>query len=185
MAVLIVSAIFALVMIGLSIRANARFRQERKLPMQWRLSRWLCWKTLRGISLGNIRIQAQWQAHQWFAGRGPSASLLPKIGGTHLSTDFFNTITIRAAFQFGELVRTSRSSSQLHALPCDLCAGAVQCYRDDPNAEARAGGDAVTVPDLYWRRVRGGPCFPALVDRKEPGPKLNSMSSCSHANMAV
>jgi putative acetyltransferase len=24
-----------------------------------------------------------------------------------------------------------------------------------------------------------------LVDRKEPGPKLNSMSSCSHANMAV
>jgi len=111
--------------------------------------------------------------------------LLPKIGGTHLSTDFFNTITIRAAFQFGELVRTSRSSSQLHALPCDLCAGAVQCYRDDPNAEARAGGDAVTVPDLYWRRVRGGPCFPALVDRKEPGPKLNSMSSCSHANMAV
>ena len=39
MAVLIVSAIFALVMIGLSIRANARFRQERKLPMQWRLSR--------------------------------------------------------------------------------------------------------------------------------------------------
>ena len=39
MDVLIVSAIFALVMIGLSIRANARFRQERKLPMQWRLSR--------------------------------------------------------------------------------------------------------------------------------------------------
>lgn len=39
MAVLIVSAIFVLVMIGLSIRANARFRQEKTLPMQWRLSR--------------------------------------------------------------------------------------------------------------------------------------------------
>lgn len=39
MAVLIISAIFALVIIGLSIRANARFRQEEKLPMQWRLSR--------------------------------------------------------------------------------------------------------------------------------------------------
>lgn len=39
MAVLIVSTIFALVMIGLSIRANARFRQEKTLPMQWRLSR--------------------------------------------------------------------------------------------------------------------------------------------------
>ena len=30
MAVLIVSAIFVLVMIGLSIRANARFRQEKR-----------------------------------------------------------------------------------------------------------------------------------------------------------
>ncbi|MEG8223991.1 hypothetical protein OSJ57_25880 [Sphingomonas sp. HH69] len=39
MGVLIVSAIVALVMIGLSIRANVRFRQEKKLPMQWRLSR--------------------------------------------------------------------------------------------------------------------------------------------------
>lgn len=39
MAVLIVSGIFALVMIRLSIRANARFRQERRLPMQWMLSR--------------------------------------------------------------------------------------------------------------------------------------------------
>ena len=39
MAVLIVSTIFALVMIGLSIQANARFRQEKTLPMQWRLSR--------------------------------------------------------------------------------------------------------------------------------------------------
>lgn len=39
MAVLIISAIFALVMIGLSIRANARFWPEKKLPMQWRLSR--------------------------------------------------------------------------------------------------------------------------------------------------
>ena len=101
------------------------------------------------------------------------------------TADAMAAFTIRAAFQFGELVRTSRSSSQLHALPCDLCAGAVQCCSDDPNAEAGAGGDAVTVPDLYWRRVRGGPCFPPLVDRKEPGPKLNSMSSCSHANMAV
>ena len=39
MAVLIVSAIFVLMMIGLSIRANARFRQEKTLPMQWWLSR--------------------------------------------------------------------------------------------------------------------------------------------------
>lgn len=39
MAVIIVSIIFALIMIGLSVRANARFRQEQKLPMQWIISR--------------------------------------------------------------------------------------------------------------------------------------------------
>jgi len=39
MSVLIVSAIFALVMVGLSVRANARFRQEKRLPMRWMLSR--------------------------------------------------------------------------------------------------------------------------------------------------
>lgn len=39
MAVLVVSVAFALLMIGLSIRANTRYRQERELPMQWRLSR--------------------------------------------------------------------------------------------------------------------------------------------------
>jgi hypothetical protein len=38
-AVLIVSTIFALMMTGLSIGANARFRQNERLPMQWRLSR--------------------------------------------------------------------------------------------------------------------------------------------------
>lgn len=37
--VLIVSLIFGLIMMGLSIRANARFRQEEKLPMQWTISR--------------------------------------------------------------------------------------------------------------------------------------------------
>jgi len=39
LAVLIMSTLFALVMVGLSIRANARFRQEKRLPMQWMLSR--------------------------------------------------------------------------------------------------------------------------------------------------
>jgi hypothetical protein len=38
-AVLIVSTIFALAMIGLSIWADAHFRESERLPMQWRLSR--------------------------------------------------------------------------------------------------------------------------------------------------
>lgn len=36
--VLIISAAFALVLIGLSIRANVAFRHEEVLPMQWRIS---------------------------------------------------------------------------------------------------------------------------------------------------
>jgi hypothetical protein len=38
-AVLILSAIFGLIMVGLSIWANARFRQEPRLPMQWMISK--------------------------------------------------------------------------------------------------------------------------------------------------
>lgn len=39
MAVLIVAIIFGSAMIGLSMRANARFRHEKRLPMQWMISR--------------------------------------------------------------------------------------------------------------------------------------------------
>lgn len=38
-AVLFVSVTFGLTMIGLSIWANARFRREKNLPMQWTISR--------------------------------------------------------------------------------------------------------------------------------------------------
>lgn len=38
-AVVIISAVFALILAGLSIRANARFRKEQRLPMQWMISR--------------------------------------------------------------------------------------------------------------------------------------------------
>lgn len=37
--VIIVAIIFGLAMIGLSVRANSRFQQEKRLPMQWLLSR--------------------------------------------------------------------------------------------------------------------------------------------------
>lgn len=39
LAVLIVAIIFTSAMVGLSMRANARFRHEKRLPMQWSLSR--------------------------------------------------------------------------------------------------------------------------------------------------
>lgn len=39
LAVLILAIIFGSAMIGLSMRANARLRHEKRLPMQWSLSR--------------------------------------------------------------------------------------------------------------------------------------------------
>src|SRR3546814_4627052 len=39
MIVIILAAAIGLTMIVLSVRANSRFRQEQKLPMQWMLSR--------------------------------------------------------------------------------------------------------------------------------------------------
>jgi uncharacterized protein YggT (Ycf19 family) len=62
--VLIISAIFALVMIGLSIRANARYRQERKLPMQWMISRseplskTVTWSAPRALALSFTPVLA-------------------------------------------------------------------------------------------------------------------------------
>lgn len=38
-AVVIIFAIFGLIMVGLSIRANTRFRHEPRLPMQWMISK--------------------------------------------------------------------------------------------------------------------------------------------------
>ena len=58
MAVFILATIFGLTMIGLSIRANARFRDEERLPMQWKisrsepLSRTVIWSAPRVIALG-------------------------------------------------------------------------------------------------------------------------------------
>lgn len=39
LAVLIVAIIFGSALIGLSMRANTRYRHEKRLPMQWSLSR--------------------------------------------------------------------------------------------------------------------------------------------------
>lgn len=39
MAVLIVASVFGMVMVGLSVRANRRFMNEKRLPMQWSFSR--------------------------------------------------------------------------------------------------------------------------------------------------
>jgi uncharacterized protein YggT (Ycf19 family) len=62
--VVIVSTMFALAVIGLSIRANARFRSEKRLPMQWMLSRTdplsktVTWYAPRFIALGLTPVLA-------------------------------------------------------------------------------------------------------------------------------
>ena len=58
LAALIVSIIFELVMIRLSVRANARFREEKHLPMQWSISlskpfpETVTWSAPRLLALG-------------------------------------------------------------------------------------------------------------------------------------
>ena len=62
MAVIIVAALFALALIGLSIAANARFRAEPRLPMQWSLlrsvplSRSVNWSAPRALALSFIPV---------------------------------------------------------------------------------------------------------------------------------
>ncbi len=51
MAILIISAIIVLVMIGLSGRANAQFRGEARLPMQWSMSGSVNWSAPRAVAL--------------------------------------------------------------------------------------------------------------------------------------
>ena len=53
MTVLILAVIIALVMIGLSVRANSRFRDESRLPMQWSLSGSVNWTAPRLVALSS------------------------------------------------------------------------------------------------------------------------------------
>src|SRR3546814_18951992 len=63
MIVIILAAAIGLTMIVLSVRANSRFRQEQKLPMQWML--------LRSRPLSSTVI---WSAPRFFA-----VSLIPAL----------------------------------------------------------------------------------------------------------
>jgi len=51
MVVLIVAVSIALIMIGLSVQANSRFRQEERLPMQWSISGSVNWTAPRILAL--------------------------------------------------------------------------------------------------------------------------------------
>ncbi len=51
MTVLILAVVIALVMIGLSVRANSRFGDEKRLPMQWSISGSVNWTAPRVVAL--------------------------------------------------------------------------------------------------------------------------------------
>lgn len=51
MTVLILAVVIALIIIGLSVRANFRFRAEPRLPMQWSLSGSVNWTAPRVVAL--------------------------------------------------------------------------------------------------------------------------------------
>lgn len=52
MIVLGVAVLFGAILIGLSFWANARFRGEERLPMQWSLSGTVNWSAPRLVALG-------------------------------------------------------------------------------------------------------------------------------------
>lgn len=51
MVVPIIAAAIASIMVGLSVRANSRFRGEERLPMQWSISGSVNWTAPRVIAL--------------------------------------------------------------------------------------------------------------------------------------
>jgi hypothetical protein len=54
MIALLIASMFGLAMIILSVRANARFKDEERLPMQWSLSGSVNWTAPRKLALGFI-----------------------------------------------------------------------------------------------------------------------------------
>jgi heme/copper-type cytochrome/quinol oxidase subunit 3 len=54
MIVLGVAIIFAVILAGLSVRANARFQQHERLPMQWSLAGTVNWTAPRALALALI-----------------------------------------------------------------------------------------------------------------------------------
>lgn len=51
MIVPVIAVAFAAIMIGLSVRANSRFRDDERLPMQWSISGSVNWTAPRIIAL--------------------------------------------------------------------------------------------------------------------------------------
>lgn len=98
MIVIILAAAIGLTMIVLSVRANSRFRQERKLPMQWMLSR------SRPLSSTVI----------WSAPRILALSLVPALA-----------IFVLALFAIGSITLTPRPGQEGMMIPTLIFIGGI------------------------------------------------------------
>ena len=98
MAVIILAAAFGLVMIALFVRANLRFRQERRLPMQWMLS--------RSRPLADTVI--------WSAPRIVALGLMPLLG-----------IVVLTLFAIGAMTLTPRPGQEAMVIPSLLFMGGI------------------------------------------------------------
>ncbi len=58
MGMLVVSAVFVVIISALAYRANIRFRNERRLPMQWGITGAVNWSAPRSVALAFIPILA-------------------------------------------------------------------------------------------------------------------------------
>jgi|GraSoiStandDraft_5_1057265.scaffolds.fasta_scaffold31350_3 hypothetical protein len=58
MGMLVVSAVFVVILSALAYRANIRFRNENRLPMQWGITGAVNWSAPRSVALAFIPILA-------------------------------------------------------------------------------------------------------------------------------
>ncbi|KMS53548.1 hypothetical protein V474_23000 [Novosphingobium barchaimii LL02] len=98
MIVIILAAAIGLTMIVLSVRANSRFRQEQKLPMQWMLSR------SRPLSSTVI----------WYAPRILALSLVPALA-----------IFVLTLFAIGSITLTPRPGQEGMLIPSLIFIGGI------------------------------------------------------------
>ena len=98
MIVTILTTVIGLTMIVLAVRANSRFRQEQKLPMQWMLS--------RSRPLSNTVI--------WSAPRILALSLVPALA-----------IVVLALFAIGSTILTPRPGQEGMVIPSLIFIGGI------------------------------------------------------------
>lgn len=98
MGYLAVVVISGLILIGLSLRANRRFRREERLPMQWSLSGSVMWSAPRRVALSFtpalgiliLSLSAATMAGSWAGEDGRELPILVSMGAVFVAAHLFH-----------------------------------------------------------------------------------------------